>query len=120
MTRGDRVLIAALLCVSLLAWPLAAARAGGQGGQAFITGPGGESAVSLSRDAEYRIPGATGDVVVRVSDGAVRVDESGCPDQICVRTGAVSSPGSVIACVPNRVVVRVGGEGDGRLDARIR
>lgn len=120
MTRGDRVLIAVLLCVSLLAWPLAAARAGSQGGQAFITGPDGESAVSLSRDAEYHVSGATGDVVVRVSDGAVRVDESGCPDQICVRTGAVSSPGSVIACVPNRVVVRVGGEGDGRLDARIR
>ncbi|MHB1136299.1 MAG: NusG domain II-containing protein [Coriobacteriia bacterium] len=120
MTRGDRLLIAALVCMSLLAWPLTAARADGQGGQAFIAGPGGESAVSLSRDAEYHIAGATGDVVVHVSNGAVRIAESGCPDQICVRTGAVSSPGSVIACVPNGVVVRVGGEGDGRLDARVR
>lgn len=120
MTRGDRVLIAALLCASLLVWPLAAARAGGQTGQVFITGPAGESGVSLSRDGEYRIPGATGDVVVVVSDGAVRIDESDCPDQTCVRTGDVSAPGSVIACVPNRVVVRVGGEGDGGLDARIR
>ncbi|MDY0341332.1 MAG: NusG domain II-containing protein, partial [Coriobacteriia bacterium] len=72
------------------------------------------------RDAEYRIAGALGDVVVRVADGAVRIDESGCPDQTCVRTGAISTPGSVIACVPNRVVVRVGGDGDGGLDARIR
>lgn len=120
MTRGDRVLIAALACVALLSWPLAAARAGGQEGRVVIVAPGGESAVPLSRDAEYRIDGATGEVVVRVADGAVRIATSGCLDQTCVRTGAVSSPGAVIACVPNRVVVRVGGAGDGGLDARIR
>ena len=120
MTRGDQVLIAVLMCVALLAWPLAAARAGGQAGQAVIVAPEGESVVPLSRDAEYRIAGAIGDVVVRVAGGAVRVDGSGCPDQTCVQTGAVSSPGSVIACVPNKVIVRVGGDGDGKLDARVR
>lgn len=120
MTRGDRVLIAALLCATLLAWPLAAARASGQGGQAVIIGPGGESVVPLSRDAEYRIDGTSGEVVVRVADGGIRVSESGCPDQTCVRTGAVASPGSVVACVPNRVVIRVGGVGGDGLDARVR
>ncbi|MBN2247849.1 MAG: NusG domain II-containing protein [Coriobacteriia bacterium] len=120
MTRGDRILIAALICASLLVWPLAAARADSQGGQAYITGPGGRSVISLSRDAEYRIDGAMGEVVVRVVDGSVRVHESGCPDQTCVRTGAVSSAGSVIACVPNRVVIRVGGEADDGFDARVR
>jgi len=120
MTRGDRVLIAALVCVTLLSWPLAAALAGGQEAQAVIVGPAGESVVSLVQDAEYRIEGTLGDVVVRVADGAIRVEASGCPDQTCIHTGAVSSPGSVIACVPNRVVIRVGGRSDVGLDARIR
>lgn len=120
MTRGDRVLIAALVCVTLLSWPLAAARAGGQEAQVVIVGPAGESVVPLDRDAEYRIEGAISDVVVRISDGAACVEESACPDQTCVRTHAASSPGSIIACVPNRVVVRIGGEGDAGLDARVR
>ncbi len=120
MTRGDRVLIAALVCGCLLVWPLAAAIAGGQGGQVVITAPDGESVVALSQDAEYHINGALGEVVVRIMDGSVSIEESGCSDQTCVRTGSVSSPGSVIACVPNRVMVRVGGDGGGGLDARVR
>lgn len=120
MTRGDRVLIVALLCMTLLVWPLALARADGQDGQVVITGPAGESTVPLSRDATYHIRGAMSGVVVRVAQRSVRIDESGCPDQTCVLTGAVSAPGSVIACVPNRVVVRIGGEADGGIDARVR
>lgn len=120
MTRGDRVLIAALVCVTLLSWPLAAALAGGQEAQAVIVGPAGESVVALSQDAEYRVEGAIGDVVVRVADRTVVVEAAECPDQTCVHTGAVSSPGSVIACVPNRVVIRVGGRSDVGLDARVR
>jgi len=120
MTRADRVVIAVLALMALAAWPLATAVAGGSGGRVEITGPRGESVESLDVDARYAVEGTLGEVTVSVSDGAVAVIDSGCPDHTCVRTGAVSAAGSVVACVPNRVVVRVGGAAAGELDARIR
>ena len=119
LTRGDRVLICVLAIGAALAWPLAAT-AGGPGERVVISAPGGETVAPLGEDAELVVAGALGEVVVRIEDGRVRVTESGCPDQTCVNSRALGSPSGVIACVPNRVIVRVeGGEDDG-LDARIR
>lgn len=120
MTRADRLVIAVLAALALVAWPLASAAARAEGVSAVISGPDGQSVVPLSEDAEYRIAGAMSDLTVCVDDGTVSVTESGCPDRICVHTGGVSAPGEVIACVPNRVVVRIGGERADDLDARIR
>jgi hypothetical protein len=119
MTRADRILIAVLACAALLAWPWVAS-AGVASGEAVIEAPAGRTTIALADDAIYQVAGARGTVVVEVADGSVRVLESDCPDQVCVRTGAVSAPGSVIACVPNGVVVRVGGGGSDGLDARVR
>jgi len=120
MTRGDRLLIAALACLALVAWPLASAVAGGRAGQVVMSTAEGETVVPLSVDATYEVQGTAGIVTVEVHDGTVRVVRSDCPDHTCVRMGAVSTAGSVIACVPNGVVLRVGGEGGDGLDARIR
>jgi hypothetical protein len=119
MTRADRILIAALACAALLAWPLVAT-AGAAGDEAVIEAPAGRTSIALTDDATYEVAGVLGTVVVEVADGSVRVVDSDCPDQVCVRTGAVSAPGSVIACVPNGVVVRVKGGGSDGLDARVR
>lgn len=120
MTRVDRLIIGVLAVMALVAWPLASAAAGADGSTVVITAPGGQTVVSLSEDADYRIDGAVSDLTVRVDHGSVSVVESDCPDQTCVRTGRVSAAGEVIACVPNRVVVRVGGERADEFDARIR
>lgn len=120
MTRADRLIIALLAALALVAWPLASAAAGAEGSSVVMAGPDGQSVVALSTDAEYHVSGRVSDVTVRVADGSVCVVESACPDQICVRTGAVGAAGEVIACVPNGVVVRIGGERADELDARIR
>lgn len=44
---------------------------------------------------------------VRVSDGAVFMEEADCPDQTCVKTGPVRHPGEIIACLPHRLIVYV-------------
>lgn len=120
MSRTDRILIAVLALLAVAMWPLASAAAAGDAGRVTITGPAGETRASLSQDATFQIAGAQGVVVVCIEDRTVRVTESSCPDQVCVHTGALRAPGSVIACVPNRVVVRVGGAGADGLDARVR
>ena len=120
MTRADRVLIAAVAIIAVAAWPLGSAVAAGDPSRAVISGPAGDSAVTLGEDATYVVEGLTGDVTVQVADGAIAVTGSACPDRVCVNTGAVRSAGSVVACVPNGVVIRVGGEGPDGLDARMR
>lgn len=119
MSRADRIVIVLAAIIALAVWPIAAA-AGDGADRATITGPAGETVVSLAEPGVYRIDGARGTVTVAVANGAISVTESDCPDHTCVRTGAVRASGSVIACVPNRVIVRVGGERTDGLDARIR
>lgn len=121
LTRGDRILLALTAALLLALWPLAAA-SGGQSGDRMVVveGPSGRTAVPLGEEAELTVDGLLGHVHVQVSNHTVRVLDAGCPDRICERTGPVSSPGSVIACVPNGVVVRVEGRGDAGLDAVVR
>lgn len=120
MTRADRILITVLAIAALAAWPLAAASAGGPADSVTVSGPSGTSVVTLDRDTVLTVAGEQSDVVVVVENGAVRVAESACADHVCVKTGPVSADGAVIACVPNRVVVRVGGGERDALDARVR
>ena len=106
--------------IALLAWPVLAIASGGVGQSVEISSPRGTTVVPISEGGRFTVEGARGPVEVEISDGTVRVVESGCPDQVCVHTGAVARPGAIIACVPNQVVIRIGGgEADG-LDARVR
>jgi len=86
----------------------------------IIEAPGGTSVVPLGDNAELRIEGLHGDVEVVVRDGGVWVEGADCPDRVCVHTGTIDSPGSVIACVPNAVVVRIGGGGAAGVDTVVR
>lgn len=119
MSRSDRALIAGIALLAVMAWPIAAA-ASGAGRVAIVSGPSGSTSLQLAEDSETEIVGRLGTVRVRVRGGAVSVTESECPDHVCLDTGAVSAPGSVIACVPNAVIVRVGGGDADGFDARVR
>ena len=58
-----------------------------------------------------------GYIVVVIQDGAVRVSEASCPDQICVRKGATNQTADPIACLPNGLIVEViAGEDTSQLD----
>lgn len=60
------------------------------------------------------LAGPVGTTRVSISEYAVQVLDSDCPNRLCVRAGRISRPGQVLVCLPNRVVVRlVGGTLDG-------
>ncbi len=63
----------------------------------------------LGSDREEHIPGPLGDTIVVIHGGKAFVQDSPCPDKLCVHMPAVSEPGQWIACLPNRVFVRVKG-----------
>lgn len=115
MTRADRILIAGLLvvamvCVPLVTWAAPADRV-------TIAGPQGVTGIDPTEDAVLTVAGRLGQVVVRVEDGRVRVEESCCPDGLCMRAGTLA-PGRPLVCAPNGVVVSYGTKGgEGALDA---
>lgn len=57
-------------------------------------------------------------VILRVEPGRVRFQKAECPDQICVNTGWLTSPGQTAVCLPARASVRI--EGAGGVDAVVR
>ncbi len=65
----------------------------------------------LGTDRTVSVKGAVGKEVIEIRGRRVRVTEAPCPNQLCVKEGWVSK--GVIVCVPNRVVVLVGGGENG-------
>ncbi len=68
----------------------------------------------LAKDGSYLIDGH---LTVVIEDGSVRIEDSDCPDRFCVRTGASRSPGEMLVCLPNQIVVRIVGTGETEVDA---
>ncbi len=74
----------------------------------------------LSQERESIVlSGVKGEAKLQIKEGRVRMVEAPCPNKICVGQGWKSKSGELIACVPNRVVIRIaggvtdGGEVDG-------
>lgn len=121
MTRADRIVIAVLACIAVMASPVVAAHPTRveYGAYVAVSGPDGVMRLSLEQDGSFVVRGLRGHVVVVIEHGSARVTESTCRDHVCMRTGAVSRPGEAIACIPNGVSVVVEG-GEHELDAVIR
>lgn len=48
-----------------------------------------------------------------IENGAARILEANCPDQICVNHGAIRYAGESIVCLPHRLIVTIeGGAGN--------
>ena len=68
--------------------------------------------IPLSAQEEFTL---TADYIntIRVWEGQVSIIYSDCPGMDCVHSGAISSPGRSLVCLPNGVEVRiVGNSGD--------
>lgn len=51
-----------------------------------------------------------GDNVIEIENGGVRIIDADCPDKVCVKDGFKDKPGSVIVCLPHKVVIQIKGE----------
>jgi len=81
---------------------------GGSGeGRVEVDASGAVYIIPLSHNSSMVFSGPVGETRVEVADGKVFISDSDCRDKICVAMGAVSSPSSWVACLPNRVFVRI-------------
>lgn len=67
----------------------------------------GRQYLALGQDASLRVTGPLGVTGVEVHAGRVHIDHSPCANQQCVRMGWLGPEGGWVACLPNRVFVRV-------------
>lgn len=71
----------------------------------------------LDAEETLSVPGPIGETTVVLNGGTVRITASPCRDKICITMGPISKPGAWIACMPNRVFVRITGEPEEGTDA---
>jgi hypothetical protein len=68
----------------------------------------------LQTDRMVSVGGPYGNTVIEIRDRKVRVKEAHCPNQLCVKEGWISK--GVIVCLPNKIVIVVGGRDNGGKD----
>lgn len=115
--RNDIILIAALLLAggALTLW-LSAARQ--TGGWVSVTVDGVLlMELPLDEDTQVEIGGGGHANTLVIRDGAAQITAADCPDQICVRQGAVRYEGETIVCLPHKLIVTVEGGVSGDVDA---
>ena len=77
---------------------------GGSGEYVTVTTGSGSKTYPLSKNAVINVESH---LTVIIEDGKVCVRDADCPDKICERSGKISRSGSMIACLPNGIVITV-------------
>ncbi len=118
--KADIVLFIVLLAFgfAMLFFTIRAASSPGQ--QVVINVDGNEyGRYPLDQDNVIEIHNGDRQNTVTIKDGGVSMSYSTCENQICVHEGVVTTPGQLIVCLPNYVIVEIeGGEdSDEALDA---
>jgi hypothetical protein len=80
---------------------------GSTGGLVRIDSQSGPEIYPLDQPRTIKVSGPIGTDVIEIRDGAARVVEADCRDKVCIAMGAISRPGAWVACLPNRVFLRV-------------
>lgn len=61
----------------------------------------------LSQDQTIRIQNRYGSNTLIIQNGSVFMESSDCKNQICVKTGAIHTPGQMIVCLPHRLSAEI-------------
>ncbi len=70
---------------------------------------GGRALYPLNEDRRIEARGPLGITTVHIEHGGVHVEDSPCTNKVCIAMGTIHSSGQFVACLPNRVFVRITG-----------
>jgi hypothetical protein len=115
-TLGDKILI---VCFVLINVYLFSKMGMGTAGD-WVVIERNQQEVSRHRLSENRVipvQGKLGITEVEIVNGKARIRHSPCKNKICIKAGDIQYADRLIACLPNRIVVRVIGEKQWGVDA---
>lgn len=105
---GDFIIAAAVLLLAAAVWAYPFFGNETAGGHVEIEHDGGRvRTLLLSENTAINVGGCE----IRTENGEVYVIDADCPDRMCVNTGRISRAGQSIICIPNRLSIRITGEG---------
>ena len=112
--KGDVLLLAAFIAAALLIALSPVLRGLASSGRCH-EGPVLEIRISgelygtydLTKDQDVEIQTKYGSNTLSIRNGAVSMTSSDCRNQICVRTGAIDTPGQMIVCLPHRLSAEI-------------
>ncbi len=107
-----------LAVIVVVAFSVYAYGGGEQGSVARIETEEAEFVYTLQENQEFDLAGPLGETHVQVVDGRIRVTESPCREKICIAAGWASQSGEWIACLPNRIFIRLEGGESQSVDAQ--
>jgi hypothetical protein len=107
-------IVLALLVIG--GFSMAAYSGNGGANDVVVEASGTQWIYPLNVDRQESVRGPIGETLVIIKGGQAFVEDSPCPDKLCVHMPAVSRPGQWIACLPNRVFVRVRGRSGQEVD----
>lgn len=73
--------------------------------------------LSLFQDKTICIQGIIGVTVIQIERGEIWVEKAPCPYQICKNRGKISRSGETIICIPNRILIQIGGISQNQVDS---
>ena len=115
MKKADIILISAIIALSgLLYLLLHRAPEEKLRVNIYIDGELVQSESISEIESPITIENAYGCNIIEIVTGTAEVTWSDCASQVCVRTGKISRPGEVIACLPHHLLVAI--EGDRRTE----
>lgn len=116
MDRRSRVWIAALAAVCLVCAAVFIIMGKLNTGTVAVVRLDGEELfrVDLAKVTEsydYELDTEFGHNTIHIEPGAISISAADCPDQVCVRQGAITQGGVPIICMPHHLSVRIEGGG---------
>ena len=87
-----------------------------EGEAVVVTYGENEKVYSLDENSRFNIESNDISLTVVIENGCVFVDNSNCPEKICINNGKISRVGQSIACVPAHLLIKIIGEGDNDYD----
>jgi hypothetical protein len=116
MRGGDFVVFA--LALGVLIFSTARVYSGSSVSAEVTIQAGGERWVfPLEGETVFTAPGPLGDTVVELKGESARILSSPCVNQTCIAQGSIRRHGQWLACLPNRVMVSISGDGGEGLDS---
>lgn len=115
-TLGDKILIVFIVIINGLLFMKMGVGTSGD----WVVIEVNQQEISRHRLSENRVvpvKGRLGITKVEIVDGKARIRHSPCKNKICIKAGDIQYADRLIACIPNRIVVRVIGEKQRGVDA---